>query len=488
MPRPRLSDSVIAERMTELRNLRRLHARDRTQITALKAANKTLRAENAALRESLAAAQAQLNTQAIQIAELQTMVFGKHKKHPPAGSNGSALPEEPVPLRTAASYRRPLPPVSAVTSEVDVPLPDQCPCGGSFVSITLHERFEEDIPLPELTPDYRPHLVTKYVVERGVCNRCGVTFAGRELGGQPVTLGPNVRLLVSHLVSLAGMSYAQVAQLLLALYHLPVSDGEIADMLQQQYRTWLPAYHRLAGDIRASPVQHHDESPWALQAEDKRGYVWVSSDDRSEKTVFYAANSRGSRNARRLFGNHPTGVHITNDYGPYRTLPEQQLCWAHLYRAIRDLVSNKQLSMVQQPYVQWWYGQFAAIYEDLRLYLAEPYDEVVRSTQADELWQRTEQLAVQPVPPQGEPVKLHRLKAQLLRAGKDKLFVCLPKDTPCDNNRAERDLRPLVLKRKRSFGSKTMKGARALMDVASICVTTWRCHPTDYFKALAAVG
>jgi cell division protein FtsB len=54
MSRARLSDTVIAARMVELRNLRRLHARDRAQITALKADNKALRAEVTELRQLLA--------------------------------------------------------------------------------------------------------------------------------------------------------------------------------------------------------------------------------------------------------------------------------------------------------------------------------------------------------------------------------------------------------------------------------------------------
>jgi hypothetical protein len=142
----------------------------------------------------------------------------------------------------------------------------------------------------------------------------------------------------------------------------------------------------------------------------------------------------------------------------------------------------------QLPYVQQWYEQFAAIYEDLRLYLTEPYDEVVRATQASELWQRVLAIAQQPIPWEGEPQKLTKLKAQLVRVGQNRLFTCLVKDTPCDNNRAERDLRQLVLKRKRSFGSQTEKGAQALATILSLCTTTWRLQPCDYFKALAQLG
>gem|GEM_PF-6021557 len=199
MPR-RITDDVIAARMVELRNLRKLHAHDRKQIAELKAENKEL-------RQLLAQALEKIDAQAIQIAELQTMVFGK-KKRPPAGGtpatppNLFALPKQP---RTKDSYRRPVPPASAITSEVAVPLPDTCICGGTFNpnTVTVHERYEEDIPLPELTRNYQPHLVTKYFIERGECLACGKAATGgnKDLGGQAVVLGPNVRLLVCHFIS-----------------------------------------------------------------------------------------------------------------------------------------------------------------------------------------------------------------------------------------------------------------------------------------------
>jgi len=107
--------------------------------------------------------------------------------------------------------------------------------------------------------------------------------------------------------------------------------------------------------------------------------------------------------------------------------------------------------------------------------------------EADELWGRTYRLAKLTRKNLEDPDKLRRLKDQLLRAGKRKLFACLIYDTPADNNRAERDLRPLVLKRKRSFGSKTVKGAKAMSTVMSVCTTMFRRHPDHYFKALAQV-
>ncbi|HTE22247.1 MAG TPA: transposase [Candidatus Limnocylindria bacterium] len=407
------------------------------------------------------------------------MVFGK-KKQPPTGTVVPVLSEPPKQARTKASYRRSTPPATAITAEVSVLLPQACACGGSFDqdAITSHDRYVEDIPLPELTPGYQAKLVTRYVVQRGICLACGKTTSGQDLGGAQVALGPNVRLLVAHLIAVAGMSYAQAAHLILTLYGLVITDGEIANILQKQHRNWLPAYGQLRADIRAAPVRRYDETPWAIQDQGNAGYAWVMSAANSPNTLFHCATSRGAPHAKRLHGKDSSAVHISDDYQAYRTLQgNQQLCWVHLYRAIRDLRYNANLPKEQLAYVTQWYEQFAAIYQDLRLYLDEPFELVVRETQAQELWQRVRLLAQEQRPRAGEPDKLRKLKAQLLRAGKDRLLVCLSKDTPCDNNRAERDLRQLVLKRKRSFGSKTQRGAQALATVLSLCTTTWRSNP-----------
>jgi transposase len=489
----RLSDDVVAARMVELRNLRTLHAHDRKQIVELKTDNKAIRAENTELRQMVATLQ-------IQIAELQTMIFGK-KKRPPMGGTpiGIDPTAEAKKVRSKDSYRRPIPPTHAVTQEVVVPLPVVCACGGSFDTrrTVIHERYEEDIPLPELTPNYQPHLVTKYLIERGICLKCGKATTGNntDLGGAQVSLGSSVRLLVCHLIAGLGMSYSQVANLILSLYGLDITDGEIAATLQTQHQKWLPAYNQLKTDIRAAPVVHADETPWPIQDLQRAGYAWVMSDAGSPAVCFTLEQSRGAGYAQSLFGQDTdrpfAGVRITDDYGAYRNpnLPGiQQLCWAHLYRTIRDMRHNENLPKEQLPYVTQWYASFAGIYQDLRKYLDQPYDEVVREQQAEKLWKRTQRLASQLAPKNGEPDKLSKLKAQLLRAGQDRLFVCLPKHTPCDNNRAERDIRQLVLKRKRSFGSKSEKGAQALATILSLCTTAWRTTPQGYFKTLAQLG
>jgi len=205
----KLTDEQIRIHLVEGRNYKRLYfeLKDRYDKDVGK-----LKQENKELRQLLKQALEQNKTQAIQIAELQTMVFGKKRK-PPTGHYEPDVSKPEVPPRDKGSYRRPTPLASAVTNEKPVPLSGNCECGGRFYKVTIHERYEEDIPLPDLTKDYQAHLVTKYVIERGVCSSCSKTTSGKDLGGQLTTLGPNIRLLICHLVTVMGLSYAQVIQL-----------------------------------------------------------------------------------------------------------------------------------------------------------------------------------------------------------------------------------------------------------------------------------
>lgn len=475
----KLSEEQIKQKLAEGRNYKRLYFELKIKYDEVKAENKQLKTLVAELQQ-------QNKTQAIQIAELQTIVFGRKRK-PPTGQHIPELPKLAVLPRNRDSFRRPIPPANAITNEEFVSLTEKCACGGSFRQITTHDRYEEDIPLPDLTEHYQAHLVTKYVIERGICSSCSKPRSNRDLGGQAVSLGPNIRLLICHLVTVVGLSYAQVIQLCQGLYRLHITDGEITNVMSRQHRNWLTAYEQLKANVRASPVKHYDETPWKIVESDNTGYAWVMSAYGSPNTVFHLATSRGTRHARDLHGK-TSGIHITDDYTAYRNLPgQQQLCWAHLYRCIRDLRYNDNLPKEQLPYVTRWYEAFADIYQDLRTYLDEPYDMVTRQKQSNKLWQRLQLLANESLPEEGIPIKLKRLKAQLLRAGQNRLLTCMVANTPCDNNQAERDLRPLVLKRKRSFGSKTEKGAKALSTILSICTTTWKTDPNNYFQTLAVI-
>ena len=479
----KLSEEEINRRLLKLRNLERLHERDQVIKAGLRAEIKQLKASLEATKSHL---EAKLEAQAVLIAELQKTVFGSKRRR--GGGFKRAAKVSPKP-RNEASYRRPLPDRASVTDKRELTLEETtCACSGVIRKMRPAVRFVEDIPLPGLTAGYQARLTAEYLIERGVCLACGKTQVaqGWNLGGQPVRLGRNLRLLVCHLVS-SGLSYAKTRRLLQTLYGIEVSLGEIAAILKKAHKAWQPAYQNLLEDIRASPAVHIDETPWPVRDLGGGGYAWVVSAQKGG-SCFALRDSRSGAHARKLLGGF-SGVRISDNYAAYSNpalAGRHQLCWAHLYRNIRDLRYNSNLPGKHAAYVKRWYEGFAGLYAGLRDRLA---DTPATAAQIDELQGRLDRLLNLRPPRAGEPPKLSRFKEQLRRASAaDKLFICLKEQTPCDNNRAERDLRPLVIKRKNSFGSVSESGANALATVLSICANTWRAKSDNYFQALAAWG
>jgi hypothetical protein len=477
MPR-KLTDEVITARMTEWRNLKALHMRDRARIATLETENKQLKAELATQRQHF---ELLIETQAAQIAELQTIVFGRK----PSGGKPAALPKRDKVIRAAASYRRPIPPASAITHEQRYTTDSCHRCGHEFTDKTEAIRYEEDVVLAALTPEVPHTIVTKQTIERGWCSRCGQWSSARDLRGQVATIGPNVRSLITYLVVQADQTYNQVVDLLWQLYRFRIQSGEIAHILANRRNHYLPTYEQLKANVRAGP-SHIDETSCPIQSEQGSGYAHVMAGadgtPAEHDVVYILADSRGKGNSEALVGEHYEQVGITDRYGSYKYLfALHQICWAHLHRNARDLTHLECLSKQKQTHVTAFYDQLAAIYTRIREIRVKPFDEASRQAQANELLEQTVVLCQ---PHNLDPKKLQALKHGILEY-RDCLFLCLTmRGIPADNNKAERMLRKLVIKRKKSFGVKTLHGARTLEVLLSVCQSLYNRDKDNFLQNL----
>lgn len=473
----RLSAAEIDLRLVRLRNLECLHSEQKQRLARIEAENKLLKRENQELRQLLENA-------LIHIAELEEKTFGwKRNKYSDAdqsssGSNGGGQSRKP---RGRDSYQRAIP-TEPPTETKHFPVAVCMHCGGQLAQIEEAVRYIEDIILPQLLEE-ATKTITKLIIERGYCPKCGVWTAARDLRGAVVTLGQNVKLLVCYLTTILDCSYEQVKTLMTDLYNLTLSDGEITAILREQSLSWLPEYERLKEEVRASPGVHVDETTWPIQIFAKHTYAWVMSASNSLARVYKLATSRGKGHAIDLLGEDYQGVRITDCFPGYKRLSGlHQICWAHLLRKIRDLLENKNLPEEKRPLVQTWYERFSVVYQQLRSNLSEPLNAKRRERQTMRLRAKIQALRQ---PDIHDPKKLADLK-NLLVEYDHALFTCLRfSGIPCDNNRAERDLRSLVIKRKKSFGSRTEAGARALEILLSVCWSTWHMNRGNFLPTLA---
>jgi hypothetical protein len=474
----KLTDEQIKQKLQEGRNYKRLYFELKDKYDDARVEIKQLKADNVELKQYFSGI---VEAQAARITELETMVFGR-KKRGQSGDNNKK-PKQP---RDPSSYRRDTPKDADVTSEEHHSI-DACHhCGGPLTDKEEYIRFMEDIILAALATTAQFKTVVKLTIERGYCISCGKHSSARDLRGQTTTLGPMVRTLICYLITLRDHSYDQVISILWDLYRFKITDGEITAILDAKRLDLLPEYENLKDTIRASPAVHMDESRYPIQSEQGAGYAWSMSSTTNSDVVFRLADSRGKGNAEDLLGDSYQGVGITDRYSAYQYLfLLHQICWSHLQRTAKDLTHLECLTRSKQKHVAKFYQQLATLYALVRSYQAEVFDEDTRRSQAVQLLERTKQLCQ---PHVLDPKKLTNLKTGILQY-QDSLFICLTVDgIPADNNRAERDIRKLVMKRKKSLGVKTPKGARTLEVLLSVC---WSYHNRDrdnFFQNFHALG
>lgn len=476
---PKLSDEQINQKLQEGRNYKRLYFELKAMFDEERAEKKQLKAELDELRVLF---NETVERQQARIEELETIVFGRK----PRSGSGSPAKKSKI-VRNAESYRRPLPPASAITDEKHHSIHDCRRCGHTLTDKDETVRYEEDIVLAALTPEATHKTVTKHTVGRGWCSRCGQYSSAKDLRGQVVTLGPVVRSLIVYLVVQADQTYSQTQDLLWQLYRFSVTDGEITLVLAARRQAYLPAYEDIKRRVRAGPA-HLDETSCPIQSEQGAGYAHVMTSAVNNDTVFKLADGRGKGHSQDLVGAGYRQVGITDRLGNYKHLflPDcHQICWAHLQRTARDLTRLECLSKAKQKHVATFYQELATIYAGIRTYQAEPFNVATRHAQTEQLLQRTKELCQ---PHALDPKKLADLKAGILEY-QDCLFLCLAIDgIPADNNKAERALRKLVIKRKKSFGVKTQRGARTMEVLLSVCHSLYYRDRDNFLPALHALA
>jgi len=486
----KLSKKTIRQRLIEGRNYKQLHVAARKRVKILERENKQLKSTVAKQQSKLEQQDQLIEKLMLRIGDLEKMVFGEKKNKDGSSTNQSSSDEstgkKESKKRSKDSYQRTTPTNNEVTKEKHHSVTACNHCGGPLSRFEEVTRYVEDIILPQLIKK-ATKTVTKHIIERGYCSSCGVWSAAKELRGSVVQLGRNVKLLVAYLVTILDCSYEQVKTLTKDLYDLNLSDGEIVNILQEKASFWQPEYHRLLKLIRAGPGAHLDETSWPIQIYAKHCYAWVMSAVNSPVRIYKLAASRGKDHAVELLGDvNDAFVRITDCYAAYKYLPGlHQICWAHLYRKIRDLLNNDNLPSKKQPHVKAWHDQFKTLYADLRTAVDEPFKPRRRNNQEQSFRQRIEQLRQ---PNSLDPKPLADLK-KLIVEYDHALFTCLKfEGIPCDNNRAERDIRSLVIKRKKSFGSRTEAGAHALEILLSVAWSAWYTNRNNFLPALAAIG
>jgi transposase len=269
--------------------------------------------------------------------------------------------------------------------------------------------------------------------------------------------------LIAYLRTVMRLPVRQIQAYLATLHGLKISIGEIAEVLHRFKGEMEPTLAALKAAIRGSPAVQADETGW--REDGRNGYIWSASTPSVRYYEYH--HSRGSEVVEALLGTDFQGVLGSDFYAAY-TIHQglHQRGFVHFLRAGHDLKEQ----YPEDAAVWQWFSEVKALYERARSYtgpdpgLPPAKQETARRQQQhrfeQELWQLCAPFAHTTAPMHTLCERVERFLPELF------VFVDRP-EVPSDNNLAERSVRPLVIARKISGGSRSPKGSETRMALFS---------------------
>jgi transposase len=360
---------------------------------------------------------------------------------------------------------------TAQESEADEVVPLEasertCPhCGVELEERDVVPRTVIDIPPPRTrTVLYR--LGTRR------CPRCRRHFRARA----PAGVLPRVLLGNQLLTHLPVQHYLFGVPLGRLEAQTSIGYGTLVGALHRLARLFAAVPERLVLAYRAAPIKHADETGW--RTDGQNGYAWLFAT--VTLSIFRFRSTRSAAVAHEVFGSDRLpGVLVVDRYHGYNKAPVAlQYCYAHLLREVKDCGGEFEDTAEVQLFVDAFAPLLAAAMALRRIATSD--EDFHR--QADALKQQILDAVQAPAQHPG----IHRLQG-IFRDHPERLYHwATDRSVPAENNLAERELRPLVIARKVSFGSQSDAGARTREILMTTLVTLRRRHPDDYAERFKA--
>lgn len=349
---------------------------------------------------------------------------------------------------------------------------DTCPdCGRALCGGWEYCR-RQTVEIPQTALDVVDHIVIAR--HCGVCGKdCVPTL---DLTDQVIGQGHYGHRLVSliaYLRTIGRLPKQTIQALLAALFGLPLSVGAISELLHRVAAQGKDTYETLRDEMRASAYVHADETVWRENGQN--GYVWSFSTPRVR--YFVHDKSRGHQVPEEALGKEFRGILLSDFYSGYHYyLGLHQRCWVHLLRDVHKLKQEYPTAGVLE-----WAKKLRDIYDRAKAFSSA----CPKARRLARLGFQGELLAlatpyVNACLPQSVLCKrLIGFEAELFT------FVEYP-EVPSENNAAERSVRPRVIARKISGGTRSSAGSKTMAVLASL-FETWRLRGENGLQACRAM-
>lgn len=370
-------------------------------------------------------------------------------------------PRSPGGQKGHPGHHRPLVPADRVDKRVDH-FPTECRgCGKDLRDEApdpepLHHQIAE---IPEIRP-----TVTDHARHRVTCSDCDTTTTAPLPESVPTScFGPNLRALIVLLSGRYRISRRETVELCRDLFGVSVSVGCVARILERTSDALEVPYDEIASAVKSSPVAHMDETGWREKGNALHLWILVAA-----FAVLFRIGRRTKAVAQEMLGEHYSGRVVTDRYGAYRWIPDEQhqVCWAHLKRDFEGLaerggaakVIGEALLTVSEDLFAIWHA-----YKDGRI----RWETMQRRMATVEV--RAGTLLEEGSESRNAATK--RL-CKSLRSIEPSLFVfARVEGVEPTNNIGERGIRPAVQWRKTCFGTQSEGGSRFVERILTVVAT-----------------
>ena len=328
--------------------------------------------------------------------------------------------------------------------------------------------------------------VTEHVVLERACPKCRKRWAPEpDWGALSVgrqRFGVSVQSEVSMLREECRLPFRVIQRYLKWRFGLRLSVGGLVALVRGAAERGQEEYTRLRQEIRGSPVLYGDETGW--RQDGRNGYLWSFSTP--EVRYLLHRPGRSKRVVEEVLGDEFEGVLVSDFYGAYNVYQgPHQRCWTHLLRDIHQLKERHPQDLVLAR----WAHAVREVYDHAQAY-PEPDPNLpatVRRAQRVEQQQRYQQWQWSVCKPYLGSDAPMRVLCQRVERFLPELFTFVAEPrASADNNAAERSLRPPVVSRKISGGTRSERGSETKSILASL-FGTWRLQERNPYHALQSI-
>jgi len=305
-------------------------------------------------------------------------------------------------------------------------------------------------------------VVTHYERHHYYCRHCRKSIvAPLPEGIEQSPFSHSMRAIISAFSSRFHLSKRDIQHVLREMLHIHIAVGTICKIEHRTAKALKPVYNEIRETIFSdNQIVYADETTWRHAG--KNAYIWEATTD--GLTLYEITFSRNQESRDRLLGINFNQPLVTDRYCCYRSLNmHHQYCLSHLLRNVQEFAERSGiLGAIGKKLVK----ELKAIFGPWRMYQD---GEIPFETMVSRINYRRKVL--KDTLKEGYYCGDKRMKSFCKRVLED--FDCLwtflrIHGMEPTNNRAERDLRPMVLWRKKSFGTKGKKGLEFVETAGSV--------------------